>query len=173
MKKLPNVPVVCSFMRLLLATLLLAIAVGADGQKPSNVSIVKLSELEQLISSRGSTVRIFNFWATWCAPCVKELPYFEKLSQLKGNHEVYLVNMDLDLDPDPEKVYRFVDRRQLESPVLMLDEADPNSWIDKIDERWSGALPATLVINTGTGKRAFVESSLQEGELEKIIDSVK
>lgn len=114
-----------------------------------------------------------NFWATWCGPCIKELPFIEKLGQERNDVRVTLVSLDLDLDANPEKVYKFVERKGLKSEVLILDEKDPNSWIDRIDKDWSGSLPATIVINTNTGKRAFVGRELKEGELESLIESVK
>lgn len=81
--------------------------------------------------------------------------------------------MDLDLDPNPEKVYKFVQRRNLKSEVLLLDEQNPNDWIDKIEKNWSGALPATIVINQRTGQRKFIERELHEGDLERLIEQVK
>lgn len=143
----------------------------AWGQKAETV---KLDKLKQLINRKSDKVVVINFWATWCAPCVKELPLFEKLSaEKKADIEVYLVSMDLDLDPNPEKVYRFMDRRKLQSTVLLLDEKDPNSWIDQIDASWSGALPATLVINQATGQRKFIGKELHDGDLENMIAEVR
>ena len=81
--------------------------------------------------------------------------------------------MDLDLDPNPERVYKFITRKNIQSDVLILDEKDPNSWINKIDKNWTGALPATLIINQKTGQRKFVEKALQEGDLEAIIQTVQ
>ena len=81
--------------------------------------------------------------------------------------------MDYDLDPNHEKVYRFIARKKLQSKVVILIEKNPNDWIDKIDKNWSGALPATLVLNTKTGKRKFVEKELHEGDLEKLIEEVR
>ncbi len=150
---------------------LLLLSISAFGQ--TKAPMVKLTELQQLISTPGEQIRVINFWATWCAPCIKELPLFEKLNQENKNVKVTLVSMDIDLDPDPEKVYRFVDRKKLKSEVLILDERNPNDWIDKIDKKWSGALPATLLVNTQTGKRVFVEKELHEGDLEKLIAQVK
>ena len=80
--------------------------------------------------------------------------------------------MDMDLDPNPEKVRRFVTRKKLTSEIIILDERNPNKWIDQVDKRWSGALPATLIINNQNGKRVFVERELQAGELEKMIKEV-
>lgn len=58
------------------------------------------------------------------------------------------------------------------SKVYLLDEIDGNTWIDKVEPSWSGAIPATLIINHATGEKAFVEHELKEGELEKLIEEI-
>lgn len=143
------------------------------GQMPENVRIVNLSELKALMSGPSENVLVINFWATWCAPCIQELPMLEELNASAPDVDVLLVSMDLDLDPDPQKVYRFVVRWQLKSQVLLLDEPDPNSWIDRVEPSWSGALPATLIIHPHTGKRIFVEGQLKEGELQDMLDRIR
>jgi len=124
---------------------------------------VGLSQFKKELSS-GSKIKVINFWATWCAPCVKELPFFEKLNQENKEVEVLLVSMDYDLDPNPEKVKRFIDRKKLQSKVLILAEANPTDWIDKID---------TLVINPRSGKRKLIEGEMKDGELDKLIETLK
>lgn len=139
-----------------------------------NATTVSASELQQLIDNRSKPIHVINFWATWCGPCVKELPYFEKVTA--GNDpdvKITLVSLDLDLDPDPQKVYNFISRKGIRSHVVLLNEDDPNSWIDQIEPQWSGALPATIIINHETGKRKFIGRSLHEGELEKYLDEIK
>lgn len=149
------------------------ILLAASGYSQS-AEVAKLDRLEQLMKDQSSTIQVINFWATWCGPCVKELPLFEQLNEKKGKElNITLVSMDLDLDPDPQKVVKFIERKKLKTPVLMLDEKDPNVYIDKIEKQWSGALPATLVINTKTGERKFVEKELHAGDLEKIINELK
>ena len=136
--------------------------------------IVKLPDLQKAIEAPSTKeIKVFNFWATWCAPCIKELPYFEKVNREQNSVDVVLVSLDLDLDPNPEKVFRFIERKKIQSKVMILNERDPNSWINKIDKEWSGALPATIIINTKTGKRKFVEGQLEEGELERLIDQMR
>ena len=158
-------------MKKLLTTLLLAGALAATAQEQAKM--VKLPELQELITSTGDNIKVINFWATWCAPCVKEMPLFEKLGQERKDVKVTLVSLDLDLDPDPAKVHKFVARKKLQSQVLILDEKDPNSYIEQIEKTWSGALPATIIINSKTGQRKFVERELHEGELEKLIAEVQ
>jgi thiol-disulfide isomerase/thioredoxin len=55
---------------------LLLVSVVAWGQ--TKAPMVKLTELQQLINTPGEEIRVINFWATWCAPCIKELPLFGK-----------------------------------------------------------------------------------------------
>lgn len=135
--------------------------------------MIRLGELQNLLDRPSEEIKVINFWATWCAPCIKELPLFEKINQDRKDAKVTLVSMDIDLDPNPEKVYKFVSRKKLQSQVVILNERNPNEWIDKIEKEWSGALPATLLINTKSGKRKFVEKELHEGDLEKLIDEIK
>lgn len=143
---------------------------GFQGQKNS---MAKLEQLQNLVKTERDHIQVINFWATWCGPCVKELPLLEKLNADRKDVVVRLVSMDMDLDPDPEKVWKFVARKKIQSQVIILDEKNPNSWIDKLEKDWSGALPATLVVNNKTGKRKFVEKSLHEGDLEKMIAEVQ
>jgi thiol-disulfide isomerase/thioredoxin len=135
--------------------------------------VVKLAELEKLINTPSEKIQVINFWATWCGPCIKEMPLIEKLGQERTDIRITLVSMDLELDSNPDKVFKFVERKAIKSDVMILDAPDPNGWIDKIEKQWSGSLPATIIINTQTGKRAFVGKELKEGELESLIESVK
>lgn len=156
-------------MRLLFFIVFVAIEFTATAQP----KVVKLPELEKIIKTPSDKIQVINFWATWCGPCVKEMPLIEKVGQERTDIRITLVSMDLELDENPDKVFKFAERKQLKSDVLILDAPDPNSWIDKIEKEWNGSLPATIVINTKTGKRVFAGKELKVGELESLIESVK
>lgn len=156
-------------MKALSFTILFFLSMLGQAQQADQI---KLKDLQHLITKPSDKIQVINFWATWCAPCVKEIPLFEKLNEENKGVNVTLVSMDYDLDPKPEKVYRFMSRKNLKSKVVILAESNPNNWIDKIDKAWNGALPATLIVNTKTGKRKFIQMELKEGELEKMIEEV-
>lgn len=158
-------------MKNLLIILFLAGSLSALAQQQA--PIIKLKQLQELVEGKTDHIKVINFWATWCAPCVKEMPLFEKIDLERADVKVTFVSMDLDLDPDLAKVHKFVTRKKIQSDVVILDERDPNSWIDTIDKSWTGALPATIIINGKTGQRKFVERELHEGELEKLIAEVQ
>ncbi|WP_179005549.1 TlpA family protein disulfide reductase [Winogradskyella forsetii] len=121
--------------------------------------------LEPLINKEDDKVHVVNFWATWCAPCVKELPYFEAVNETykaKGV-EVLLVSLDFPKDYDT-KLTPFLEKKSITSKVVALDDTDQNRWIPAIDENWSGAIPATIIYMGD--KRQFYEKSFTQDELE-------
>jgi thiol-disulfide isomerase/thioredoxin len=156
-----------------LIALALAVLTTQCAPTPAGPRIVSLEDLQGVIAAPGNGVKVINFWATWCAPCVKEMPQFEKIAKERDDVNVTLVSLDLDMDPDAEKVRRFVSQKEIQSTVLILDAGDPNVWINKVDPGWSGALPATLIINEANGKRLLVERELHEGDLEQLISQVQ
>jgi thiol-disulfide isomerase/thioredoxin len=126
--------------------------------------------MENLIQEKTSKTRIINFWATWCKPCIEELPYFEAINRDPDykNFEVILISLDFVEDLD-SKVKTFVDNKDIKSTIKLLDNVDYNSWIDKVDPSWSGAIPATLVINSRFDKRNFFEKQFKDNELENML----
>ena len=139
-----------------------------------NAQLINAKALINRLNAKSNQIEVVNFWATWCGPCVAELPLFEKLrSEARPDVKVTLVSMDLDLNPDAGKVHRFVALKKIKSEVLILQEDDLSNWINDIDKEWSGALPATLVINHKTGKRKFFANPVREGDLDKLINEVK
>lgn len=132
----------------------------------SELKVVNFNELQDYLKSKdNSKTYVVNFWATWCAPCVKELPYFEQLNAnfSKSNVEVILVSLDFPKQLDT-KLKPFIKKNALKSEVILLDDADSNTWIPKVDKDWSGSIPATLIYNQN--KRQFYERSFDYQELE-------
>ena len=119
-------------------------------------------EKDYLTNLDSDTTYIINFWATWCAPCVKELPYFEQYGNENADKPVKLILVSLDFKGKEEQVKNLVQKKGLQSEVVMLADGKASEWIDKISPEWSGAIPATLVIkNNG---RHFYEKSYESYE---------
>jgi thiol-disulfide isomerase/thioredoxin len=137
----------------------------------AQTKVIKFPALETMLQKKEGPIQVINFWATWCGPCVKELPMFEQVNTNNANVKVTLVS--LDFADKLDKVDAFVMRKSMKSEVVLLDEIDYNSWIDKVEKSWEGAIPATLIYNPTTGKRVFTQHELKDGELEKLIESVQ
>lgn len=121
-----------------------------------HVDLIKVDELNERLAQGRDTTFVVNFWATWCAPCIKELPHFEKLQQEKRKEKLKVLLVSVDFKDRLEKsVIPFVKKRGLKNEVLLLDETDQQMYIDKIDKTWSGAIPATLFVKGNN--RKFLE----------------
>lgn len=132
------------------------------------VQVVKFPALQKMMAQKGDTTLVVNFWATWCGPCVAELPYFEALNARYAQHKVKVLLVNLDFVSElKKKVVPFITKRRMNSStVVLLDEPNYNSWIDKIDPNWSGALPFTVIINTAKNERKVFERAFTKAELE-------
>jgi thiol-disulfide isomerase/thioredoxin len=126
--------------------------------------------LRPLLHRDNDTTYVVNFWATWCAPCVKELPYFERLRTELTGEPVQVVLVSLDFRKQlTSRLIPFIRERGLESRIVVLDDPDANAWIDRVSPEWSGAIPATLIYR---GKRrVFYEQSFTYNELEHAVTS--
>jgi thiol-disulfide isomerase/thioredoxin len=130
---------------------------------------IKITELEKMIAG-SKTPMIINFWATYCMPCIAEMPAFEKLAAKYEDKGVKLVFVSLDMQDDyPAKVDSFIFKRKIQNQTVWLDETNADYFCPKVDPKWSGAIPATLFINRKKSYRAFFEKEFSEEELEKEI----
>ena len=156
--------------KLLVPVFLMMVSISSFGQ---TVPIIGLDDLESRLESGKDTTYVVNFWATWCGPCVKELPYFEALEKAnRGNRfKVLLVSLDF-ANQLESKVVPFLEKKKLISEVVLMDEDRPNKWIPRVSDKWTGALPATLFVNTQKKTRHFHEGSFKDGELEQKLTEI-
>lgn len=133
--------------------------------KIATVKSLNYEQLKPLLEKQDDKIYVVNFWATWCAPCVKELLYFEKIgSEYKSkNVEVLLVSLDFPKQVST-KLIPFINKNNIQSEVVLLDDFNEDIWIKAIDATWNGALPATLIYHKN--KRKFYEQTFDYETLE-------
>lgn len=121
--------------------------------------------IEKYLHLEDDKTYIVNFWATWCAPCVKELPEFEELYHNYKDQNVELLLISLDFPHQYEsKLKPFMAKHDIQGKVLCLDDEAMNVWIPKVNDTWDGGLPATLIYNKD--KREFFYRTFTYDELE-------
>lgn len=131
----------------------------------SPIQKVKITDLEAYIAKSDHPL-IVNFWATFCVPCVKEIPYFQTTVARFKDQKVELVLVSLDLPSYyPAKIADFAKKSDFTARIVWLDETDADYFCPKMDSRWSGAIPASLFINNATHYRRFFDRQLTDGQV--------
>ena len=140
--------------------------------KAQSFPVWKLADLKTAIHESKEPT-IINFWATFCKPCIAELPHFQAMANKYKAQGVKLVMVSLDLkEAYPAKVKSFAKKLNLTSPVAYLDESNADIFCPAVDSSWSGAIPASLFVNNATGYRKFYEEELSKEKLEAEIKSM-
>ncbi len=132
--------------------------------------MIQTDQLTYWKNNTSDTVYVLNFWATWCGPCVAELPEFEKLNENYKDKNVQVVLISTDFKRNLEnEVKSFVEEKKLKSRVVFLNEPRANDYINLVNPDWSGAIPATLIIANNKGYQRFFEKKLSYEELEAAV----
>ncbi|MFY7734298.1 MAG: TlpA family protein disulfide reductase [Bacteroidia bacterium] len=152
-------------MRFITFSILFIIAINCNGQ---HIQVIKFNELKQRVFNQSDTTYVLNFFASWCAPCLKEIPAFLQLIDSSQNSKTKVLLVSVDFKTNAEKNLEPIINKYQLPPIYLLDEPNGNIWINEIDNNWSGAIPATLVVKKNK-KRKFIVTSLTYPKLIKLI----
>jgi thiol-disulfide isomerase/thioredoxin len=156
-----------AFMRSIFIACMLFMSIAMQAQ---NYREVKFEQLDSLIQSEPAKLHVVNFWATWCKPCVQELPYFKKASIRFKNEDVKFIFISLDFQGQiNNKLVPFLNSNELPGEVWWLNERKLHKMIDRVEASWSGAIPFTFFLKGSKEGMEFKEGELNYDELEKMI----
>lgn len=134
------------------------------------VGLVDRNWINSMSQNNSDTTYIINFWATWCKPCVEEIPAFEKINATYKDQKVKVILVSCDFRKQLDsRVIPFIKEKNIRSTVVLMNETDPNTWIERVDSKFTGAIPATLIINGKKDFRYFTEGETTYTELEAIL----
>ena len=137
---------------------------AAHAQIP--VQMVRITDLQEYIS-RSDHPLIVNFWATFCVPCNKEIPYFQSTVARYRSQRVELILVSLDL-PDyyPARIDEFARKQGYTARLWWLNETDADYFCPRVDPRWSGGIPSSLFVDNKTHYRRFFDRQLTEPQVD-------
>lgn len=156
-------PYICQMKSILLTSYLVLLTSLAFCQ---TIKKVKITEVEDYIKNSDHPL-VVNFWATWCTPCVEELPFFSETVKRYSEQKVELVMVSVDLASSyPNKIADLIKRKNFSGTFFWLNETNADYFCPKVDAKWDGAIPSTLLVNSKTGYRKFFGRPLTDRQIE-------
>ena len=157
-------------MKIIYTLLLISVLLWTEKAQAQTEKITFEQLQAKIMHPENDTVYIINFWATWCGPCVAELPYFEQAAKTYADKKINILLINLDFISEEAKVAAFIKKKNLQNKVYQLNASDPNKWIDQIDTNWDGAIPVTVFYQSGK-KVLFHEGEINQAELNEKINT--
>jgi len=139
--------------------------VPANGE----IRVLTFDQLQPFLQLKNDTVYLVNFWATWCAPCVAELPAIGAVEKKYAGKKFKVLLVSLDIPSQlTSRLKPFVKSKKIASEVVLLNDPNQNRWIDLVDKEWSGEIPFTLIY--GNNFRESYSKSFTFNTLDSIIN---
>ncbi len=130
-----------------------------------SVKKINIKELLHLVDTSKSPL-VVNFWASWCGPCIREIPWFEKNIYSMPGMPVKLILVSLDFaDEFPAGIKAFAKKNNYQSEIYWLNEPDPETAGKQVDKSWDGTIPVSWMINNKKNYRRFYRQQLPEPKL--------
>ncbi len=154
-------------LKRLLPVIILLVSVNASAQ---DIPVYKADDLMKRLNSNSDTCYVVNFWATWCGPCIAELPQFDIVAKKFQGKPVKILLVSLDFEEDyAKKIPRFVKKKGLQHEVVWLNETNANEFIPKIENKWQGSIPATLIFYKKNKYRKFFEGVVEANHITPLV----
>jgi thiol-disulfide isomerase/thioredoxin len=132
------------------------------------VPLVPINEagFQKLVEAHKGKVVLYDFWATWCAPCRAELPKLARLDDKLRAHGLQVVTISADDQDHKAAAEKFIQMFRVDGPAYLKQADNDDHFINAIDPKWSGALPALFLYDKAGHKvRSFVgETDMAEIE---------
>lgn len=141
--------------------------ISANSQK---IAKWKMEDVVKSFSAKNDTVYVVNFWATFCKPCVEEIPDFIRIVNKYKKQKVKLLLVSLDLPSYVAvRLPAFIKKNNYKTNHVWLNETDADHFCPMIDPKWSGAIPSTIIVNNSNGYKKFTEDQITPEDFEKYL----
>jgi peroxiredoxin len=123
------------------------------------VSLKPIDEkgIRELVKNDGKKLRLVNVWATWCGPCVTELPELVTMNRMYRHRDFELITIAANSPEEKEKALEVLKKKQVSGANYLFEANDKYKLMDAVDEKSTGALPHTILIAPG-GKVLYSKS---------------
>ena len=113
------------------------------------MSLLSKEELQQLSSNKSDNFRLINVWATWCVPCISELPELVTVNRMYRGRNFELVTISADSVAHQDQARKLLEKLKVSATNYLFASDSRDELFDGLDKDWEGAIPYTVLIAPG------------------------
>jgi len=118
-------------------------------QRPVSLDTLGVEGIKTLLKNEGDKLRLVNIWATWCGPCMQELPSFIDTDRMYRERDFEFITITTDNPEKMSKALAQLKKLQVSNKNYLYSGSDKYQLIEAVDPQWQGALPYTLLVEPG------------------------
>jgi len=121
----------------------------AMGKEPVALQSADVPTIKALVANDTPKMLLINVWATWCGPCLAELPEFVTMNRMYRNGNFELVTISADTPDRKAKALTDLQERHVAARNYIFDNKDMDALANALDAEWPGGLPYTILVAPG------------------------
>lgn len=113
------------------------------------LTMANVDTIKNILKNNSEKLRLINFWATWCSPCVSEFPELIRINRNFRKRAFEMVTISLDTPEKSNVVLKFLKQNYASTKNYQFNSDDKYDLIDVVDKDWPGSLPYTIIVKPG------------------------
>jgi thiol-disulfide isomerase/thioredoxin len=116
-----------------------------------SISDIDDAGLKALVANNdsGGKLRVINVWATWCAPCIAELPEFVTMNRMYRRRPFEMITITMDDMERKDAALGVLKEMHMSSKNYIYSGEDKDKLVANLDPSWEGPPPYTMIIKPG------------------------
>jgi peroxiredoxin len=116
-------------------------------QEPVELSLIGKEGIAKLVAGDSENYRLINLWATWCGPCVTELPLLVDVNRMYRRRHFQLITISMDDPESKEDALKILKETHASTTNFISELTDTDEFAEVFDEKWPGPLPYTILVS--------------------------
>ncbi|MCJ7728694.1 MAG: redoxin domain-containing protein [Sedimentisphaerales bacterium] len=118
-------------------------------REPVDVNLIDANGVRDLMKNNSGKLRLVNIWATWCGPCIIEIPELVNINRMYRGRAFEMVTISGDVPGKKDNVLAFLKNKQVSCTNYLFSSDDRPELVEAIDKNWEGGIPYTVIVKPG------------------------
>ena len=115
-------------------------------KEPVDVNLIDANGVRALMKNDSGKLRLVNIWATWCGPCVIEIPELVNINRMYRGRAFEMITISADMPDKKADALKFLKNKQVSCNNFLFSSEDKTELVEAVDKDWQGGIPYTVIV---------------------------